>query len=100
MRYDLTGSIIRKILTQPGLAAGPESRSIASASDGTRKGRSNQLVLGRQFAGEIHAILPEAAIYSLNRCQDGNILQADGILICSEGCTHGSLDTATAKIFD
>jgi hypothetical protein len=32
---------------QPGLAAGPQTRSIASAPDGTRESRSDQLVRGR-----------------------------------------------------
>ena len=36
---------------QPGLAARPETRSIASASDGTRKSRSDQVAIGRADDG-------------------------------------------------
>ena len=36
---------------QPGLAARPETRSIASASDGTRESRSDQVVIGRADDG-------------------------------------------------
>jgi hypothetical protein len=38
---------------QPGLAARPETRSIASASDGTRESRSDQVVISRADDGPV-----------------------------------------------
>ena len=48
---DKPGSMIRKILNSRGLAARPETRPIASASDGARESRSDQLVIGRADDG-------------------------------------------------